>query len=237
MRESIDQETARWIIEKSDRERAGFVHALYGKDVSDPRLADAVFDKGRQSLDEIIETVKQTLLARDKLKSDAAQRLLSMRAVSAKIKARLTMDPLLYVPILDVELPERSLCFGALSAIPINIGELLKLLGNWPEIYHSRSNSVIEPEHGSRLVKRFDAIFLLGSRLQFRGSCNLISNNLSDQYKYSYMNDPELKSVLSHNKDLIFNPAGARMKNDTFKKKRITTRGWFGVVRSLSLAG
>ena len=86
VRESVDQETARWLIEKSDRERAGFVHALYGKDVSDPQFYDAVFDKGRQSLDEIIETVKQTLLARDKLKTDAAQRLLSMRAVRPRSK-------------------------------------------------------------------------------------------------------------------------------------------------------
>jgi cytidylate kinase len=109
VRESIDQETARWLIEKSDRERAGFVHALYGKDMTDPQFYDAVFDKGRQSLDEIIETVKQTLLARDKLKTDSAQRLLSMRAVSAKIKARLIMDPLLYVPILDVECTETEL--------------------------------------------------------------------------------------------------------------------------------
>jgi cytidylate kinase len=109
MRESVDQETARWLIERTDRERAGFVHALYGKDMSDPQFYDAVFDKGRQSLDEIIETVKQGLLARDKLKTDAAQRLLSIRAVAAKIKARLIMDPRLYVPILEVESAETEL--------------------------------------------------------------------------------------------------------------------------------
>jgi cytidylate kinase len=101
-RESIDRKTARWLIEDGDRERAGFVHALYGKDVNDPRYYDTVFRRGDQSLDEIIEIVKQTLLARDRLKTDAAQRLLSMRAVSAKIKATLIMDPRLYVPILDV---------------------------------------------------------------------------------------------------------------------------------------
>jgi cytidylate kinase len=100
-RESIDRETARWLIERGDRERAGFVHALYGKDVNDPRFYDTVFDRGDQSLDEIIEIVRQNLLARDRLKNDAAQRLLFIRAVSAKIKAKLIMDSHLYVPILD----------------------------------------------------------------------------------------------------------------------------------------
>jgi cytidylate kinase len=108
-REMIDQETARWLIENGDRERAGFVQALYGKDVNDPRFYDTVFDRRDQSLDEIIETVKQGLLERDRFKTEAAQRLLSIRAVSAKIRARLILDPRLYVPILDVVYTDKEI--------------------------------------------------------------------------------------------------------------------------------
>ena len=108
-RDLVDQETARWLIEKSDRERAGFVHALYDKDMSDPQFYDAVFDKGRQSIDEIIEIVKHALLARDELKTDAAQKLLSMRRAAARIKARIIMDPCLYIPVLEVDCTETEI--------------------------------------------------------------------------------------------------------------------------------
>jgi cytidylate kinase len=108
-RDLVDQETARWLIEKSDRERAGFVHALYDKDMSDPQSYDAVFDKGRQPIDEIIEIVKHALLARDELKTDAAQKLLSMRRAAARIKARIIMDPCLYIPVLEVDCTETEI--------------------------------------------------------------------------------------------------------------------------------
>jgi cytidylate kinase len=101
-RESIDQQTARWLIERGDRERAGFVHALYAKDANDHRFYDQVFDRGKQSPHEIVGIVRQNLLERDQLKTEAAQRLLFVRFISARIKARLIMDPRLYVPVLDV---------------------------------------------------------------------------------------------------------------------------------------
>ncbi len=101
--ESVDQDTARWLIEKTDKERAGFVDAMYERDVNDPRGYDAVFDSGRQTLDDIIDVVKDNLSVRDTLKTAAAQKTLFMRATSAKVKARLIMDPKLFVPILEVE--------------------------------------------------------------------------------------------------------------------------------------
>jgi cytidylate kinase len=103
MRDSIDRDTARRLTEKTDKERRGFVHALYGKDASDPQGYDAVFDSGLQTLDEIITVVKTTLAARDALKTDAGQKTLLIRAASAKVKAGLVTDSRLFVPILDVE--------------------------------------------------------------------------------------------------------------------------------------
>jgi cytidylate kinase len=102
-RESLDSGAARRLAEKTDKERAGFVHAMYGKDVNDPKAYDAIFDSGRQPLDEIVAVVKQALLERDQLKTEAAQRLIYMRTAAARVKAKLITDHRLYVPILDVE--------------------------------------------------------------------------------------------------------------------------------------
>ena len=52
---------------------------------------------------EIADIVSQTLKARDLLKTQAAQGLLKMRAASARVKVKLTTDPRLFVPVLDVE--------------------------------------------------------------------------------------------------------------------------------------
>jgi cytidylate kinase len=102
-RDSLDPATARRLAEDTDKERAGFVHAMCGKDVNDPTGYDAVFDSGRQSLDEIVDDIKHALLDRDHLKTEAAQRLIYMRTAAARVKAKLITDHRLYVPILDVE--------------------------------------------------------------------------------------------------------------------------------------
>jgi cytidylate kinase len=109
IRDSLDRDAARQLVEKTDRERAGFVQTVYGKDVSDPRGYDAVFDSARQSLSEIAEVVKQTLLAKDESKTEVAQRLLFMRSASARLTTAIVTDPRLYVPILQVDATEEEL--------------------------------------------------------------------------------------------------------------------------------
>lgn len=109
MRDSLDSETAQLVIERADAEKAGFVHALYGKNVKKAKHYDAVFDTGEQTAEEITDIIKKSLKERDELKTPEAVKLLSMRAVSAKIKAKLFMDPRLYVPVLDVDCTETDI--------------------------------------------------------------------------------------------------------------------------------
>ncbi len=45
-RESIDRDSARWLIEKTDRERAGFLYTVYARDGKDPTDYDMVFNSG-----------------------------------------------------------------------------------------------------------------------------------------------------------------------------------------------
>lgn len=108
-RESVSQETAQWLAEAADRDSAGFVLALYGKTWNDPKYYDAVFDSGVLSIEEIAAKVKETLLARDSLKTEHSQNVLKLRYIAAKIKAAIFTEPRLYVPTLDVEPSETEL--------------------------------------------------------------------------------------------------------------------------------
>ncbi len=58
--ESVDRETARSIAKKTDRDRAGFVYALYGKDLNDPQYYDDVFDTAVIPADKIVTIVRET---------------------------------------------------------------------------------------------------------------------------------------------------------------------------------
>lgn len=107
--ESVDTKRALSIAKKTDRERAGFVSALYGRDMNDPGSYDAVFDTGAIPHEKIVVIVKEALLAKDKLKTDRAQNILKMRAIAARVKAGLTIDTKLYIPTLEVDCTETDL--------------------------------------------------------------------------------------------------------------------------------
>jgi hypothetical protein len=100
---SVSKETAQWMAEKADRDSAGFVQALYGKDINDPKYYDVVFDSGVKTIDEIALEVKEALVARDPLKTEGSQKVLKMRYIAATIKAAIFTEPRLYIPTLDVE--------------------------------------------------------------------------------------------------------------------------------------
>ena len=109
LRDSLPQAKVRSLIEKSDEDKAGAIFAVYGKDVNDAQSYDAVFDTGRQSVSEMADAIIQGLLSRNELNTPAARRILSMRAVAAKIKAKVVMDSRLYVPVFDVICTETEL--------------------------------------------------------------------------------------------------------------------------------
>ncbi|MBI5195319.1 MAG: cytidylate kinase-like family protein [Nitrospirae bacterium] len=100
MRESVDRDTAQWLIKKTDNERACFIHSIYGKKWDDPTEYDKVFDAGMQKEDEIINIIRT--IVREKEASAAGFEILRMRAEAAKIKAGLFINPKFFIPTLDV---------------------------------------------------------------------------------------------------------------------------------------
>jgi len=103
LKEFIDPDTARWLAKKTDRERSGFIHSLFGIHWDDPVEYDQVFDTGEQPIDAVVARVTEVLLARDELDTPESRSILAMRALAAKIKAGLLIDPKLFAPTLDVE--------------------------------------------------------------------------------------------------------------------------------------
>jgi len=101
-RESVDKDTAHWLQEKTDKERACFIHLIYGKHWDSPEEYDMVLDGGSKTLDELTGIVKEALLNRDKFNTAEAKNNLRLRALAAKIKAELLTDPSFFIPTLDV---------------------------------------------------------------------------------------------------------------------------------------
>jgi cytidylate kinase len=102
IRESLDRGTAKWLAQKTDHDRARFIHALYGKQWEESAEFDRLFDTSQLSLDDVIAVVKDLLVERDRAYSEEARKTLEMRAAAARVKAGLLTDPRLFVPVLDV---------------------------------------------------------------------------------------------------------------------------------------
>ena len=117
-REGVDRESARWLCEKTDSERSGFIHALYGKRWDDPAEYDRVFDVTGQSVDDVVAVLKDALTERDRLSTEAAQNMLRMMAVAAKIKAGIAVNPRFFIPVLDVVFDGKELVLRGVTHTP-----------------------------------------------------------------------------------------------------------------------
>jgi len=69
-RESMEKESAKWFIEKTDSENACFMRSIYGKEWNNPSEYDMVFDTHSQKEDVIITLIKTALLKKDQFPGD-----------------------------------------------------------------------------------------------------------------------------------------------------------------------
>jgi hypothetical protein len=118
IRESVDHDTARWLIERTDYERSQFIRALFGKDWGDPEEFDAVLNTGIQPIDEIVQAVCETLRHRDKLKTAEIQQELQLHAQAAKMEARLFTYPYLFLNTLEVSVEKGTLVLRGIVRDP-----------------------------------------------------------------------------------------------------------------------
>ncbi|MCX5879369.1 MAG: cytidylate kinase-like family protein [Deltaproteobacteria bacterium] len=108
-REGIDSGNARWLIEKVDKEMAGAVYLIYGSAWDDPKQYDRVFDTSTQNAGEIVTAVKDELLKRASAGTEKARQVLQLRALAAKVRARIAIEPTFPISSLDVRPKEEGL--------------------------------------------------------------------------------------------------------------------------------
>ncbi len=107
--DQVNRETARWLIEKTDRERACFIQSIFGRPWDDPEAYDAVFEARGEFAEDIVQAVVGALSERDKLNTEEVKRALRMRAAAARLKAGIATNTRFFVPILDVTVEAGSL--------------------------------------------------------------------------------------------------------------------------------
>ncbi len=102
-REGVDRETARWLCEKTDHERACFLHAIYGGRWDDPAEYDRVFSITGQSVDSAVKEIVADLSVR----RPTAEALLGLHLLTAaaRVKAGIATNPRFFIPVFDV-MPE-----------------------------------------------------------------------------------------------------------------------------------
>jgi len=108
-REGIDAENARWLIGKVDKEMGGAVYLIYGSAWDDPKHYDRVFDTSTQKAEEIIATIKDEVLKRASASTEKARQGLQLRALAAKVRARIAIEPTFPISALDVRPKEEGL--------------------------------------------------------------------------------------------------------------------------------
>lgn len=101
-RESMDRETALWLIEKTDRDRSSFIYSLYGKRWDNPEEYDEVVNTAEQSINDITARTKIILNQKDQQSNESGRTELKMRAAAAKVKAGLLTDQSIFIPTLDI---------------------------------------------------------------------------------------------------------------------------------------
>lgn len=115
-REEVDRETAKWLCERTDRERASFLHAVYGGRWDDPAEYDRLFTVAGASVDgevrEICEALKGLPVTEDAMKA------LRLRAAAARVKAGIATDPTLFLPVFDVLAEEGTLVLRGILHSP-----------------------------------------------------------------------------------------------------------------------
>ena len=102
-KEGVSRETARLMVKKADREIDCSIHIGYGKDWDDPEAYEIKFDTSTQGTEEIVEIVKNLLESKNALKTLEAESLLRLRALAAKIKAKIVVNPGFCASTLEIE--------------------------------------------------------------------------------------------------------------------------------------
>ncbi len=101
-REHADHDSVRAAIERIDRERAGFIRAIYHRPWDDPASYDSTCDTSLLEFTAIVDDIVARLAVCDRADHEAARRLLGLRLAAARVRGALFTDRHLQLPTLEV---------------------------------------------------------------------------------------------------------------------------------------
>lgn len=101
-REHADHDSVRALIDRIDRERAGFVRAIYHRQWDDPAGYDLTCDTSLLEQAAIADDIVARLAVRERAEAGAARRILGLRLAAARVRATLFVDRHLQLPTLEV---------------------------------------------------------------------------------------------------------------------------------------
>ena len=112
-REPLDRDNVRRLIWRTDRDRAGFIRAVYRRDWQDPAAFDRNYDTGLLDHGMIAKEVTGLLEQCDRIDRDEIRCSIARRVAAARVRAGLFTDPGVQLPVLEVlEEGERLLVRG-----------------------------------------------------------------------------------------------------------------------------
>ncbi|MCE5263667.1 MAG: cytidylate kinase-like family protein [Deltaproteobacteria bacterium] len=103
-KEGVSHETARLLVKQADREIDCTIYQLFGKGWDDPEAYEMAFDIRTQRHEEIIEIVRNLLISKDTLKTAESRDLLRLKALAARVKAKVAANQGFYASTLDMEI-------------------------------------------------------------------------------------------------------------------------------------
>lgn len=98
----IDEETAKWLLKKMDTERECYIRANYGES-ADKGNFDLIFDTSMLPKGQIVERIIEELRTKDRKTSEEDKARLMRVARAGMVKARIMMDPRVFIPTSEVK--------------------------------------------------------------------------------------------------------------------------------------
>jgi cytidylate kinase len=102
VREKTDKEAAARMIRQVDHERSCYINTVYHRNWSDPQDYDVLFDTGRLAFDDVVKSVIGVISDKDRAAGAEAKERVVQRALAAAVKARIAVEPQVFVPTLEV---------------------------------------------------------------------------------------------------------------------------------------
>jgi len=102
LKDGVDRDTASKLIDRMDRNRAGYIHHHFGKKWDNPKDYDMVLNTGVQTHDQITQILVDALREKDRLATPEARKMLAGKALAARVRAAVLTDQRFHLPTLQV---------------------------------------------------------------------------------------------------------------------------------------